>query len=640
MACSPFINTLQVDFASVLAMEHTCMVRMFKSLEDTGLRGFLEGTTYVFENAVTEIFANAKVVAGTIISTVCNRKLAVIEDIFSATFKLSNEGLTVLADIQKATIIKMQHKFSATEMPFKISGKKREMHFEYRLLHDIVAKSLCEKAGSFDSVTCEKFEFMTAIFAGISVKWGRILFQILLGMLQNSKKQSRGYTVLTSRSVQAYIKQNQDIIPEGEPSTREDTSSNPETSLPHQEKPAETKSLAVVKEKAKNNPKKKDGGKKKWTKKVIEMATQTAEQQTVEERRNVAPTNFDYEEVSELDSCPLVTRRRRREQTSVSSDSESTISMPLKDFMKKRLTQRPHPQTGWTAATFASQLDPNPVSPTEPEGTADDQMVQGSCGNHFEKDLEFDARKEHEEQQDQEFIADERAIQNEPIPVEEYCQLLFTSAWNNVFARMTMFEEWLNFRREGAEQTTSPQLDHLGNETQEMNSHEHQSQENEPAIQTDGHRTEENEHQALDELVQGSNQTLEDSPVVFVPSDQHDSDHQGPAPTNLQLIASASVDTSTLQLLDTAAQSLTALSTRVSSFDQEYSCIRDDTNITRHHTILMRDQLKNVVDRLYIKIDVLERTLTQRMAYELAVVKSQLSIPVEGLREFGAAKKG
>ncbi|KZV31951.1 hypothetical protein F511_41006 [Dorcoceras hygrometricum] len=176
----------------------------------------------------------------------------------------------------------MQHRFSATEVPFKISGKKREMHFEYRLLHDIVAKSLCAKAGSFDSVTCEKFEFMTAISTGISVNWGRILFQRLLGMVQNSKKQSRGYTVpisillttlvqddlgesvklhskkvLTSRSVQAYIKQNQDIIPEEEPSTREeDIASNTETRIPHQENPAATDSLVVVKGTGVNNPKK------------------------------------------------------------------------------------------------------------------------------------------------------------------------------------------------------------------------------------------------------------------------------------------------------------------------------------------------------------------------------------------------
>ncbi|KZV36616.1 hypothetical protein F511_35304 [Dorcoceras hygrometricum] len=231
----------------------------------------------------------------------------------------------------------MQHRFSATEMSFKISGKKREIHFEYLLLHDIVAKSLCAKAGSYDSVTCEKFEFMTAISAGISMNWGRILFQRLLGMVQNSKNQSRGYTmpinILLTTLIQAHLEESVKL---------------------HSKKVLTSSQETVV-----NYPKKrkhKDGGKKKRMKKVTELEAQTAEKQTVEERRPIAPTHFDPDEVSEPDSCPLVTRRCRQKQ----------------------------------------------------EGTADDQMVQGSGGNYFEKDLEFYVRKEHEEQQDQEFTADER----------------------------------------------------------------------------------------------------------------------------------------------------------------------------------------------------------------------------------------
>ncbi|KZV31473.1 hypothetical protein F511_28359 [Dorcoceras hygrometricum] len=657
----------QVDFASVLTTEHAGMVRLFKSMENTGLRGFLEGTTYVFENAVTEFFFQCKGHSWDYYQFYVY-KLVVTEDIFSATFKLPTEGITVLADIQKATIVEMQHRFSATEVPFKISGKKREMHFEYRLLHDIVAKSLCAKAGSFDPVTCEKFEFMTAISAGISVNWDRIMFQRLLGMVQNSKKQSRGYTVpisiLLTTLVQADLGES-------------------------------------VKLHSKKKRKHKDGGNKKWTKKVTELEAQTAEKQTVEERRPVAPTHFDSGEVPELDSCPLVTRHCRRKQVSKSSDSESTISLPLKDFVKKRRNQRQRTQLGWTAANIASQPDPTPVSPTEQEGTADDQMLQGSGGDYFEKDLEFDARKEHEEQHDQEFTDDEREdsgheaqmgdndqianpesslIMNKLFELELeklyqehlahfkldvpsvnhdfecirrlHKELRVTAAVHRnhrVMASLPIINpeqppalefSHLVDHEQGAEQTTSPQLDHPGHETPAMTSHEHQAQENEPAIQTDEHRTEGNEHQALAELVQGSNQTLEDRPAVFVPSDQNDSNHQGLSPTNLQLIASASADTSTLQLLDTAAQSLTALSTRVSSLDQAYARIRDDTNMTRHHTILMRDQLKNDVDGLDIKIDVLERTFTQRMVDELAVVKSHLAALVEGLREFGDAKKG
>ncbi|KZV39108.1 hypothetical protein F511_34244 [Dorcoceras hygrometricum] len=255
---------------------------MFKSLEDTGLGGFLEGTTFVFENAVTEFFINAKVIAGTIVSTLCNQKLVITEDMFSTTFKLPTEGMTGLVDIPKETIFEMRSRFSAINVPFRAPSKKREMQIEYRLLHDIVAKSLCAKAVSFDTVTCEKFEFMVAISAGISVNWGRILFQRLLSMVKNPKKQSQGYmvsvsilmetlvkadleasiklhlqNVLTCKYEETYIKKNQDITPEEESRKRtEDTASNTEDGETHPAQPAVTETLAAAKEKGVDKPKK------------------------------------------------------------------------------------------------------------------------------------------------------------------------------------------------------------------------------------------------------------------------------------------------------------------------------------------------------------------------------------------------
>ncbi|KZV38700.1 mucin-2-like [Dorcoceras hygrometricum] len=147
----------------------------------------LEGTTHVFESAVTEFFSNARVIAGTIVSTVCGQKLVVTEEIFSATFKLPTEGMANFSGIQKETIAEMKHRFSATEVPFKISGKKRELHFEYRFLHDIVAKSLCTNAGSFDSVTCEN-----------SSSWSQFL--------RNPEKQSQGYIVPVSMLMEILVK--------------------------------------------------------------------------------------------------------------------------------------------------------------------------------------------------------------------------------------------------------------------------------------------------------------------------------------------------------------------------------------------------------------------------------------------------
>ncbi|KZV38930.1 hypothetical protein F511_41568 [Dorcoceras hygrometricum] len=144
MAESFFVNTLQVDFESVLAMEHNGMVRIFKSLEDTWLKGFLEASNSVYEGAVTEFFVNAKVIAGTIFSFVANRKMVITKDMFTVAFGLPTEGIIFLAP-----------------------SKKKEMKMEFRLVHDIVAKELCEKAGSFDVVTSEKFDLMVAITAGL-----------------------------------------------------------------------------------------------------------------------------------------------------------------------------------------------------------------------------------------------------------------------------------------------------------------------------------------------------------------------------------------------------------------------------------------------------------------------------------------
>ncbi|KZV37577.1 hypothetical protein F511_17922 [Dorcoceras hygrometricum] len=79
---------------------------------------------------------------------------------------------------------------------------------------------------------------------------------------------------------------------------------------------------------------------------------------------------------------------------------------------------------------------------------------------------------------------------------------------------------------------------------------------------------------------------------------------------------------------------------KLSSLDLSYARLCDDSVITKHHTAKLRDQLKTAADGLDIKIDVLERTLTQRMVDELAVVNSQLAAIVEGLKETGVAKKG
>ncbi|KZV30870.1 hypothetical protein F511_15789 [Dorcoceras hygrometricum] len=121
-------------------------------------------------------------ITGTVVSFVANKKLVLTQEVFAESFGLSTEGMTSILNFPKETMDEMRTRFSASEVPFRASSKKREMKIEYRLLHDIVAKALCAKAGSFDMVTGEKLDLMIAITTGVKVNWAQILFQVLLGM--------------------------------------------------------------------------------------------------------------------------------------------------------------------------------------------------------------------------------------------------------------------------------------------------------------------------------------------------------------------------------------------------------------------------------------------------------------------------
>ncbi|KZV36708.1 hypothetical protein F511_36813 [Dorcoceras hygrometricum] len=184
MASVVFVNALQVNFDSVLTVEHSGMVNMFKSLEDSGLKGFLEGSGWVYEEAVLEFFTNAKILAGTIVSLVGARRIAITKDTLIEVFELTSEGITNFLTIPKETALEIRRHFSGSDEPFKAPNKKRDMPIEFRLLHDIVAKALCTKAGSFDQVTSETLDLMIAITAGLKVNWAQILFQVLLNMVQ------------------------------------------------------------------------------------------------------------------------------------------------------------------------------------------------------------------------------------------------------------------------------------------------------------------------------------------------------------------------------------------------------------------------------------------------------------------------
>ncbi|KZV27050.1 dystroglycan-like [Dorcoceras hygrometricum] len=168
MASSFYSNTQHIDFASVLAMNDPGMVSMFQALIAFGLEGFLGCTAVVYETALVDFFENASVRDGVIISTVAGQLVEISEEWFAEMFELPVDGL------------------------------KSQMKIHYRLLCDIMAKSISVKAGSFNAITVEKFSLMTAVVCSVKMNWGRVLFGILKKMVTSGTKQAKGFAIQIS----------------------------------------------------------------------------------------------------------------------------------------------------------------------------------------------------------------------------------------------------------------------------------------------------------------------------------------------------------------------------------------------------------------------------------------------------------
>ncbi|KZV30624.1 hypothetical protein F511_11141 [Dorcoceras hygrometricum] len=174
MAASFYSNSVHVDFESALAMGEPGMVSMFQALIASGLQGFLGCPAVVYEDALVEFFAN-----GTM-------------------FDLPVDGLADISEIPKEKIFDARSIVSLTGEPVTLSGLKSQMKMHYRLLCDIMAKSIFVKAGSFNVITVEKFSLLTAVVCDVKMNWGRILFGFLKKMVTPGTKQAKGFAIQIS----------------------------------------------------------------------------------------------------------------------------------------------------------------------------------------------------------------------------------------------------------------------------------------------------------------------------------------------------------------------------------------------------------------------------------------------------------
>ncbi|KZV46139.1 hypothetical protein F511_13965 [Dorcoceras hygrometricum] len=167
MASDFFTNALQVNLDSVLGIsDNDEMVNMFKALESTGLRDFLGCPSVLYEQELEQFFDTALVQDGDITCVVSGKYVAIPEDRFAGIFNLPTEGLNDLSERSNNLVLRERTLFSNSSVPVQFSCKKRLMKYEFRLLNNILAKSITVKAGSFYAVTHERFLMMMAIHFG------------------------------------------------------------------------------------------------------------------------------------------------------------------------------------------------------------------------------------------------------------------------------------------------------------------------------------------------------------------------------------------------------------------------------------------------------------------------------------------
>ncbi|KZV33731.1 hypothetical protein F511_26494 [Dorcoceras hygrometricum] len=403
------VNALQMNFKSVLSMDNAGTVRMFKSLEESGLRGFFGAYSSVFEGALIEFFANASVIAGTIVSTVANRKMVVMKDVFVEMFQIPIERMVSFSELLDKTVVEMKVWFSSTGVPFRPPNKKKDMKVEYRLLHDIVAKYLSAKAGSFDLVTTEKLEMMVAISAGLKVNWGHILFQTLVAMVYIPGKQSQGFCRATQYTVGE--------VGEGRPwEARE-----------------------------------RDDGEKKKEKVVVKQQIVVGSQAGPAKSKSETSSDEDTRPLAKLGAAQKGGATKKCELVLASSDSESTVSLPLLDIKKKQRMKRPKLVKPIQAVKEQAVSQELPiVVRTDPEQPAQQCTAYGSgmifapikireinWATHFLPKIDPAAKGK-------------KILEafSRPSPVEEHNILVIQAAWEAVSSKMSEYDEWARFSTE------------------------------------------------------------------------------------------------------------------------------------------------------------------------------------------------
>ncbi|KZV28382.1 delphilin-like [Dorcoceras hygrometricum] len=194
MASAFITHSYQINFESILMIhDHEGMLNMFKALEASGLKRFLGCESVLYEKELGHFFDTALIQGEDVTGVISGTFFSISLTLFAKVFDLPTEGITNFSEVPKDTLYDARSLFSKEGVQIDVHGKKKYMKHEFRLLNDILAKAHTVKAGSFDSVTVERFQMMTAIHYGLKVNWSKVLFNVLKDMVDRSQRKAKGF---------------------------------------------------------------------------------------------------------------------------------------------------------------------------------------------------------------------------------------------------------------------------------------------------------------------------------------------------------------------------------------------------------------------------------------------------------------
>ncbi|KZV40245.1 hypothetical protein F511_26608 [Dorcoceras hygrometricum] len=194
MASAFITYSYQINFEYILMIhDHEGMLNIFKALEDSGLRRFLGCESILYETELGHFLDTALIQDEDITCVISGKFVSISPTLFAKVFDLPTEGITNFSEVPKDKVYDARSLFSQKGVKIDVHGKKKYMKHEFRLLNDILAKAITVKAGSFDSVTVERFQMMTAIQYGLKVNWGKVLFNVLKDMVDRSQRKAKGF---------------------------------------------------------------------------------------------------------------------------------------------------------------------------------------------------------------------------------------------------------------------------------------------------------------------------------------------------------------------------------------------------------------------------------------------------------------